>query len=131
MSRQRQRFDAVDVEAGTRDRLRSQRAHERGFVDDRAARDVDQQRARLHAGEFAFSDQVTRFGREHGVDRNDVGPCEQLAEVVVLVDSGTVHRVAVDVRVVADDAHAKTATGDPRDAGSDPADADEPERLAP
>ena len=104
--------------------------HERRFVDDRAARYVDQYCVRLHAGEFAFADQVPGFRREHGVNGDHVATGKQGMKIVALVHAGALHPVAIDEGVVADDVHPETGSGDARDVAADPADAHETERLA-
>lgn len=130
MSGQRDRLGAIDVEPGARDRFRVERVYERLLVDDRAARNVDEYGVRLHAGEFAFADQLPGFGRQHRVDGDDVAPPEQCMKLVALVDAGMFHCVAIDERVVAEDVHPESAPRHARDVGTDPADADESERLA-
>ena len=54
-----------------------QRVGERGLVDDRAARRVDEDRRRLHARERGGVDQVARGGGERHVERDDVGAVER------------------------------------------------------
>ena len=49
------------VEAGAGDPARPQRAHERGLVDDRTARGVDEEGGLLHQLELARADLVARL----------------------------------------------------------------------
>ena len=53
-----QRFGVEDVERGARDRARPQRLDQRGLVDDRPARRIDQQRSRFHRRESRRPDQA-------------------------------------------------------------------------
>ena len=79
-ARREARLVLVHVEARARDRARAQRRHERGLVDDRAARGVHEHRGRLHARERGRVDQVVRLAREGAMQRDDVGALEQLLE---------------------------------------------------
>ena len=58
----------------------AQRLDQRGLVDDRAARRVDEVRGRLHLRRARGVDQVARLGRQRAVQRDDVGGREQLVE---------------------------------------------------
>ena len=70
------------VEAGAGDLAPGKRPGERGFIDDRAARRIDELGRLLHQLQFARADPVARFRRERRVDRYEVGlgqqPLEQL-----------------------------------------------------
>ena len=68
------------VQGRRSDAALAQCAHQRGLIDDRPARGVDEHRARLHARELRGTDQVARLGRERNVQRHVVGALEQLVK---------------------------------------------------
>ena len=78
------RFIIVDVEAGA-DALVVHRLDERGFVDDLAARGVEQDRAGLEMAEQLRVDHALRIGGRRYVERNDVAVAHQLVQVVLLL----------------------------------------------
>ncbi len=73
----RQRLAVVDVER-RRDAAALERCDQRRLVDQRSARGVDQQRARLHAGELRRADDAARALRQHEMQADDVGLRQQL-----------------------------------------------------
>src|SRR5207253_1767891 len=92
------RFVGIDVQSGGGDRSRLQRCDQRLLVDQGASGGVDEDRYRLHQRQAAGVDQMVGRGAVRGVDREDVGFCDQAVEVGF--ESGLVgQRIAV---VVAD-----------------------------
>jgi hypothetical protein len=77
MTRVPQGLAAGHVERGTCNHLLLQRHDQRGFIDDRAARRIDQERGRLHERQFEPADEVARGVVQHRVDRNDVARLQQ------------------------------------------------------
>ncbi len=67
---------------------------------------------------------------QHGVHGNDVAAREHGCEVIALRNASARHRVAIDVRIEAKDLHPESLPCHARDGRADPADADEPQRLA-
>ena len=94
-----------------------QRVAQRGLVDDRPARGVDEDRGRLHRGQGAGVDQMGRLRCQRAVQRDDVGGGEQLRQA----------RSPCSTRV--DDLHAE-ALGASRDRVADPAQPDDAEHGA-
>src|SRR6185369_12959462 len=70
---ERQRLLVVHVEPRAGELALAKRGDERGFVDDWAARRVDQIGRRLHQGELASADELARAVAEHQVNAHDVG----------------------------------------------------------
>src|SRR6266849_1755637 len=74
--RQRLNVEYVDRRAG--DLLLLQHADQSLLVDDRPARRVDQPGRWLHSLQFRGAYQAARTAAQHQMDRQDVGPLEQL-----------------------------------------------------
>src|SRR6266850_834507 len=74
--RQRLSVECVDRRAG--DLLVLQHADQRSLVDDRPARRVDQPGRWLHSLELRGAYQAARTAAQHQMNRQDVGPLEQL-----------------------------------------------------
>ena len=74
------RRGAHDVERGAAEMAGGQRVHERGLVDERLAGGVDEERAVAHRGELLARHQVLVFGRDPGVQRDEIGLLEQVLE---------------------------------------------------
>ena len=70
----------VDVQARARQRPRLKCLDERGLVDDRPARRVDEKRARAHQRQRPRVDQVACGRRERAVERDHVRHPQQLVE---------------------------------------------------
>ena len=66
------------VETRARDRSLSDRGHQRGLVDDRPARRVDQVGRRLHPGQLGGAQEPARAVAEHEVNAHHVGAGQQL-----------------------------------------------------
>ena len=126
----RQGLGIRDVEAGGAD-LAALEGRDQGVgVDDLAARDVDEVDVLLHQLELAGADHALRGRRVRHGGEDDVGPRQQVVELVGLADVGD---VAVDRDVLgidADHGHAE-GRGPLRDLGADAAQADDQGRLAP
>ena len=75
------RLVGEDVEACRAERAMLERACEGGFVDDRAARGVHEDRARLHLREPRRVEETACLGGERAMDRDRVGLREQRIEV--------------------------------------------------
>src|SRR5439155_24459798 len=69
---ERQRLLVIDVQARAGDRALPDRGDQRGFVDDRAARGVDQVGGRLHQRELAGAEEPARAVAQHEMDADDV-----------------------------------------------------------
>lgn len=118
------RLVLVDVESGPAEMPRRERRDERGLVDERPARGVEQDRAALHRGECARVERVTRLARERRVKGNDVGLGEQLRE-------RNLPRERVCERVARREQHAHPeCVRAMRDGLADPSEAEEPERSS-
>src|SRR5581483_2353610 len=105
------------VQAGAGDPAVVEGADERLLVDDAAAGGVDQDRGRLHQAQLALPDQVAGTAGERDVDREEVGPGQQLVErdAARVV---TVEQVGGDERVVGEQRHLEAAqTGGERAGG--------------
>jgi len=72
--------DENTSECGACDPAVVERFGQRGFVDDIAAGDVDEQGRGFHPAELLGADQPPRVSVERTVDRHHVGPCEQFVE---------------------------------------------------
>src|SRR6185503_17517433 len=96
--------------------------------DDRSARGIDQKRAWLHAPEVLAPDQSARALAQHHVDGDDVGGRKQLL-LAGVADARGLASFGGEVRTPGDRLHAERLcqTGD---LGSQPAKADDTERLA-
>ena len=70
----RKRLFIVDVERGN-DLASLDRRNERGFVDERAPRGVNQNGALLHARNVFGADDATAARRQDHMHRDDVGRC--------------------------------------------------------
>ena len=65
------------VEPGAGDLLCSERPHQRRFVDDRAARGIDDEGGLLHQSELARADLVAGLRVERRVQRDEIGFAQQ------------------------------------------------------
>ena len=72
-----QRLRVEDVEPRAGDASLAQRLDERVLVDDRAARNVDEEGGRLHQPQPARVEQTARLVRQRAGDDDDVGVREQ------------------------------------------------------
>src|SRR5258707_8256721 len=76
--RRRQRLNIEYVDRRTGDLLVLQRADQSLLFDDRPARRVDQPGRWLHSLQLRRPYQAARTAAQHHMDRQDVGPLEQL-----------------------------------------------------
>ncbi len=77
----RGRLLVEDIERRAGDAALDQGAMQRRFVDDRAARGVDQIGRRLHQAELAGADQMAGLRAQGAADRDEVGGLEQRVEI--------------------------------------------------
>ena len=68
----RQRLGGENVQARSGDSTFGERIDQRGFVDNRAARGVDEDGGGLHEGQLARADEALSGGREAQVDADDI-----------------------------------------------------------
>ena len=124
----RRRLLLEDIERGAGDAARLDRARQRQLVDEAAAGAVDEARARLEARQLGLAEEVPRVPGERRVDRDEVGPREELVELDAF-HAQALGGLARQIRVVGDDLHAKAerAAGD---LGADPAEAENAQHLA-
>jgi len=111
----------VDVEHGAGDALLAQRLDERGLLDHRAAADVDEPPAFLHAPDAVAIEEVVRLGRERAGEDHEVARFQQRAEI----RGQGLRRQALEAAPVAEHAHAEAAPRDARHPRADRADADD------
>src|SRR5712691_5730009 len=121
----RDRLRLEDVERRAGDPALLQRRGEGGLVDDRASRDVDQERARLHQREPLPVDQAAGGVGERARDADEVRLAQQLLELDQLDALGR-----RDVGVGGGDPQLERLC-EPRDLAADVAETDDPERPAP
>src|SRR6266699_23053 len=76
--RRRQRLNVEYVDRRAGDLLVLQHANQSLLFDDRPARRIDQPRRWLHSLQLRGAYQATRTAAQHQMDRQDVGPLEQL-----------------------------------------------------
>src|SRR5436189_2239268 len=76
--RRRQRLNVEYVDRRAGDLIVLQHADQSLLVDDRPARRIDQPRRWLHSLQLRGAYQATRTAAQHQMDRQDVGPLEQL-----------------------------------------------------
>ncbi len=119
------RVAQVDVRRVRADLAGGEGRREIGLDDDRAARRVHEDDAVLHLRDRVLVHEAARLGRGRDVEADEVGPLEELVEVVHELGE----RVVRDLRVVREDLHPEglRAAGD---LGADQAGAHEAERLA-
>src|SRR5262249_20961349 len=98
------RLAQEDVRGRSRQAPLGQRLRQRGLVDDAAAGGVDEARGRFDQGQHAGVYQVTGPLHEWGVDRDEVGPCEEVVEGDQLYVE-LLRSLAGDGRVGGDDVH--------------------------
>jgi D-serine deaminase-like pyridoxal phosphate-dependent protein len=113
----RKRLDVEHVEPGAGNRVAAESLDERGFVDQRPARGVDQVGGRPHQGEFVRAHDAARSVAELEVHRNDVGRREQL----MLVDESHANlgsTLGLKVLAPGDDVHPEREP-DLRDLGTE------------
>ncbi len=116
-----------DVEACTGDLSRDEGGVQRLLVDQAAARDVDDERGRLHGLELLGTDHAGGLRRLRHVDREEVGLGDELIEREEL-HAELLGARRGDVGVVGDDTHVESgkARGDER---TDATEADDADRL--
>src|SRR6267154_4326463 len=76
--RRRERLNVEYVDRRAGDLLVPQRADQSLFIDDRPARRIDQPGRRLHSLQLRGPYQAARTAAQHQMDRQDVGPLDQL-----------------------------------------------------
>jgi hypothetical protein len=86
--------------AGAGDVVRLQRVVERLFVDDAAARGVDDEGGRLHMREPRGVEEAGRLGRFRAMDRDEVGPRQPGVEVLRRLVSHAADHLRIHIRVV-------------------------------
>src|SRR5262245_11411455 len=101
----RQRFLARHVEPGGGQALLLQGLNQGRFVDDAAARDIDQGCRGLHQTDRLGIDQVLRFWRERTGKRNDIGLRQKLAQAILPIDRVRSLRASARIAPGSDDAH--------------------------
>ena len=124
-----ERLALDDVEARGGELARIEGLEQRGLVDDRPARRVDQDRARPHPRERPGVDQVAGRRVEVAVQADEVALLEQLFEPVDAADAQRLVDPLAEIRVVEDDVEPERLGAQGR-RGADPAAADHAERLA-
>src|SRR5687768_4154538 len=125
-------FGDVDIERGAAQRsIGAERLEQRGLVDDTAAGDVHEERARLHASELGPADHPPGVGRERDVERDEVALGEDLVRVGEVDALGGESSRALGAGMLdnADRAHAP-CEAERRNPRPDRAEADDPEALA-
>src|SRR5580765_2874037 len=105
----------VHVEHGAGDALLAQRLDQGGLFDHRAAADVDEPRAVLHASDAIAVEEVVRLGGERAGEDHEVARFHQPAEI----RRQGLRRQALEATLVAEHAHAEAAPCDARDARAD------------
>ena len=75
-----QRLSLEHIECRTGDRAGLECVDKRGFVEDRAARRVDDHRCRSQQGELSRADQTSRLRCQGHVDRDDVSLWKRILE---------------------------------------------------
>ena len=81
------RLHRQHVNARAGDIALAERFHERGDVDDRAARRVDQDRVAFHLLERCRVDHVTRFVGEWAMEAHDIGRRQKIVEAIDAMDA--------------------------------------------
>ncbi len=76
-----QRLGVEHIESGVADVAAGERGDQRGFVHQRAARGIDQDDARLHAGDAFGGQKAARFVVEREVHRYHIGARQQGVEI--------------------------------------------------
>ena len=126
--RPRVRLLPEGVERRTGDTPRAQRLDQRRLVHELAPCRVDDADSGLRELELANPDQVSRLGRERGVQGHEVRHLEQPLERGNVLHARLAHALGRDERVVGDDVH-RQAAGPPGYLLADTAEADDAERL--
>ena len=106
-----------------------QRIHQRGLLDDAAARHVHRDCAALETRELPPADHALGLFRERGVHRDDVGDVEPVLERDEPPDLQRAEALFTDVWIVAVHVHAESE-GASRDLPTDASHADDHERLS-
>src|SRR3954454_23398167 len=75
---ERQRFDVERVEPRAGELAAAESRHQRGLIDNWAARGVDQERGRLHQREVLSADEAARALAELEMDREEIRLPEQI-----------------------------------------------------
>src|SRR5712691_10917283 len=118
-----------DIERRAADCAVAQRGIDRILVDHLAARDVDEERCRLHQREAACIDQPGGLGAERGAQRHGVAFGQHAVELGQREDALDAGLRLARAAVRGEDAHAKRRRT-PRHLPPDPAIADDTERRA-
>ncbi len=124
----RQRLLRKHVEAGAGDLAGLQCLDQRRFVDHAAARDIDQERARLHDGKHLLADDAARLGRQRRERDQEIELGRDLHQIVTVhhaVEARRRPRTAAD----ADHRHMKRLA-DRREVFGDQPDAENADGLA-
>ncbi len=112
------------VQCAAGDRLVVERPHQRLGVDDRSARAIDQNGARLHAFERRVIDQLAGFWHQWRMQRNEIRLCQQGLELALLGRDAV--PALLDERIEEENPHAER--GCPRrHVPRDVAEADQPQ----
>src|SRR5262245_15036195 len=125
-----QRFDGINVEPSSCDAAIDDGFDQGNLVDERAARDVDEDRRRSKTGELRLADYVPRLLIQHAMDGDEVACGQHCLEIADLFHTSGLHGGRIDVRIKTHNTRSKPLTDTPRDAPADAADADEANRLA-
>ena len=118
----------VDVEPGSRDLTAPERFRQRFLIDYRAARRVDEERARFHPSQCRIVDQMVRLLGERAVQRDDVRRLEKLLQGEEARVELRLERFRCAPPTGVHDAH-PACTGTPRGRRADLPEADDAERL--
>ena len=123
---QRFRFENIERRAGHMSIL--QRLGQGGFVDQAAARAIDDADAALCFLQTRSIDKVMRFRGQRRVQRNEIGAREQIVEFFDELDLQTARARGGEIWIVSDHAHAE-GDGAPAQLAADPSHADHAERF--
>ena len=126
----RHRLLAEHVQPGAAEPAARERVHERRVVDERPARRVDEEGARLHAAELGPPDEATRLRAERDVEGHRVRSLEELVEARARLDAEPPEAVGIRRRRVAAHRHAEPRAGDPGGGAPDAPAPHDPERPA-
>ena len=124
----RQRFGFENIERRAGDMSILQRLNERGFVDQSAARAVDDAHAAFCFLQSRRIENVMRLSRERRVQRNEIGAGEQIVEFIDQLDLQTAGARRGEIWIVGEHAHAEGDRATAQFAADSPH-ADDAERL--